>query len=106
MADSTSSRKSPQACADLTELRAEIDRLDRDLVALLAIRTGYVARAAQLKKNRAAIVDQARIEQIIARVRSQATGHGVEPQVIEAIYRAMIAAFIAYEERIFDRDKD
>ena len=105
MTDPLSPRKPPQACADLTELRAEIDRLDHDLVALLASRTGYVARAAQLKKNRAAIVDQARIEQIIAKVRSQATGLGVEPQVIEAIYRAMIAAYIAYEERMFDRDK-
>ena len=106
MTDPLSPRKPPQACADLTELRGEIDRLDHDLVALLASRTGYVARAAQLKKNRAAIVDQARIEQIIAKVRFQATGLGVEPQVIEAIYRAMIDAYIAYEQRMFDRDKD
>ena len=105
MADTASSRKPPQACADMTELRVEIDRLDREIVALLATRSGYVARAAQLKQNRAAIVDQARIEQIIAKVRSDAAGHGADAEVIEDIYRAMINAFIAYERRIFDRDK-
>lgn len=95
--------RSPESCADMTELRTEIDRLDRQLVELLAVRSGYVARAAELKKARSAIVDEARIEQIIDKVRGYASGHNADPDVIEAIYRAMIAAFIAFEEKAFDK---
>lgn len=102
---SNSPAKPPASCADLAELRVEIDRLDREIVALLAARSGYVARAAELKKTRKAIVDEARIAQVIARARAQAASHGADADVIEAIYRAMIAAFIAFEERVFDRDK-
>jgi len=95
--------RSPESCADMTQLRTEIDRLDRQIVALLAERSGYVARAAELKKIRAAIVDEARIEQIIVRVRGYALSHDADPDLIEAIYRAMIAAFIAFEEKAFDQ---
>jgi isochorismate pyruvate lyase len=43
--------KPPAHCANMTELRAEIDRLDKDLVALLAQRTAYIDRAAQIKSG-------------------------------------------------------
>lgn len=99
----TPPRKSPAACADMSDLRVEIDRLDRQIVALLAERSGYVARAAQIKKDRAAIVDEVRIKQVISGARSQAAERGADPDLIEAIYRAMIAAFIAFEERVFDK---
>ena len=103
MAESLLPTRPPETCADMTELRSEIDRLDRQLVELLAVRSGYVARAAELKQARSAIVDEARIEQIIGKVRGYATNHGADPDLIEAIYRAMIAAFIAFEEKAFDR---
>jgi isochorismate pyruvate lyase len=97
--------KTPAACADMRDLRVEIDRLDREIVALLAERSGYVARAAQIKKDRAAIVDEGRIAQVISGARSQAAERGADPDLIEAIYRAMIAAFIAFEERAFDKKR-
>lgn len=103
MAESLLPTRAPGSCSDMTELRAEIDRLDRRLVELLAERSGYVARAAELKQERAAIVDEARIEQIIGRVRGYAANHDADPELIEAIYRAMIAAFIAFEEKAFDK---
>ena len=89
----------------MADLRTEIDRLDRQIVALLAERSGYVARAAELKQSRTAIVDDARIEQVIENARSEAMARRVDPDLMEAIYRAMIAAFIAFEERAFERDK-
>ena len=97
--------KPPEACADLTDLRQQIDRLDREIVGLLAARSGYVARAAHLKDSRRAIVDDARIEQVIANARSEAARRRADPDLMEAIYRAMIAAFIAFEERAFEVDK-
>jgi isochorismate pyruvate lyase len=99
----TPNRKPPAACADMSDLRVEIDQLDRQIVDLLAERSGYVARAAQIKKNRAAIVDEARITQVVSGARSQAVEVGADPDLIETIYRAMITAFIKFEERAFDK---
>lgn len=100
---SSSSIRRPADCRDMSEVRVEIDRLDNLLVPLIAERTGYVARAAELKPNRAAIVDEARIQQIVDKVRAQTQTAGGDPDLIEAIYRAMIDAFIAFEEKSFDR---
>ncbi|HEY4136059.1 MAG TPA: chorismate mutase [Alphaproteobacteria bacterium] len=95
--------KAPDACADMAEVRAEIDRLDRLIVARLAERSGYVARAAEIKRTRAEVVDKPRIEDVIKKVRGQAASFGADPELLEAIYRSMVAAFIAFEERTFDR---
>ena len=40
--------KRPWDCADMHEVRAEIDRIDHELVDLIAQRFGYVDRAWQL----------------------------------------------------------
>ncbi len=90
-------------CSSLAEVRMHIDALDTRIVALLAERSGYVLQAGRLKDKVEQIVDQPRIEAIIARVRSQARKHGAPEAVMEATYRAMIAAFIAFEHDAFVR---
>lgn len=90
-------------CSSLAEVRTHIDALDTRIVALLAERSGYVRQAGRLKDKLEQIVDQPRIEAIIARVRSQAREHGAPEAVMEATYRAMIAAFIAFERDEFVR---
>ena len=39
----------PAQCPDMSTLRAQIDILDRDLIRLLAKRTGYIDRAVEIK---------------------------------------------------------
>lgn len=95
--------KSPAECRDMADLRQEIDRLDRAIVALLAARAGYVARAAELKPRRGDIVDEPRIAAVIDRVRAEAQRQGADADLVEAIYRSMIRAFIAFENEAFDR---
>lgn len=91
------------ACASLDEVRANINRLDDQLVALVCERAGYVEQAARFKPQRADVVVPERIEAIIRRMRAAATDHGGDPDLIEAIWRAMIAAFIAHEAKVWDR---
>jgi isochorismate pyruvate lyase len=93
----------PDACCDMDDIRREIDRLDREIVRLLAQRQGYVHRAAGFKPTRADVVVPERIEAIAARVRDLAAAHDADPDLVEAIYRDMIARFIAFEERAWDR---
>lgn len=83
----------------MSEVRAEIDRIDSQLVELIAKRFGYVDRAWQLKiKSAEGAVVPWRIQQVIDKVRSEAKDKGVSPDLCEALWRQMIGWFIQYEE--------
>jgi isochorismate pyruvate lyase len=82
-----------QPCESLDEVRAQIDRLDRAIVELLADRGQYVRQAARFKKTSADVTAPKRVEQVIARVRALADEFGGDADVVERVYRAMIAAF-------------
>lgn len=86
-----------KTCASLDEVRSEIDRIDRQIVGLLAERGGYVRQAAGLKKSAEEVPAPQRVEQVIARVKAHALELGADPTVIEATWRALIAAFIESE---------
>jgi len=86
-------------CQNLTDVRENIDRLDRQIVPLLAERADYVRQAAGFKQTKAAVVDQDRIEAIVLKVRHMAMEESCDPDVIERIYRSMIDAFIIFESR-------
>ncbi|SEH34203.1 chorismate mutase [Magnetospirillum fulvum] len=89
------------SCGSLAEVRANIDRLDRLIVPLLAERARYVSQAAGFKPDRDAVVDVPRIEDIIIKVRALATENGTAPDLIERIYRAMIESYIAFEDGVW-----
>ena len=94
-------------CESLDEVRANIDRIDERLVALLAERARYVAQAARFKPTKAAVSDAGRLEAVIRRVRSLAEDHQTEPDLIEALYRALIAAYTAFERKVWvDEQED
>ena len=84
-------------CSSLDEVRQRIDEIDRSLVSLLAKRGNLVTQAASFKKTTDDVKAPARVEQVIAKVRAIASETGASPEVVEQVYRAMIAAFIAEE---------
>ena len=89
----------PAECRDMTEVRAEIDRLDKALVDLIGERFGYVERAWQIKLQEKAEANVPwRNQQVIDKVRARAVEKGVPPDLCEALWRQMIGWFIQYEE--------
>lgn len=92
-----------QHCQDMQDVRRAIDRLDDVLVPLLVERSGYMTQAARIKQRASQVRDEARIEAIVQRVRARAAAEGGHPDVIEQIYRSMMEACIAFEEREFAR---
>jgi len=99
MSDKTSNaRIAPGACASMDEVRLEIDRIDSDLVDLIAERWGYVDRAWQLKSTPDQAVVPWRIQQVIDRVTARARDRGVPPGLIESLWRQLIGWGIQYEE--------
>ena len=90
--------KAPADCQSMDDVRAEIDRLDGELVRLMAERFGYVDRAWQLKNNPDEATVPWRIQQVIDKVRRHADETGLPPDLAEALWRQMIGWFIQYEE--------
>jgi isochorismate pyruvate lyase len=85
-------------CANMEEVRAEIDRIDAALVDLIGERFTFVDRAWQLKQSPAEARVPWRIQQVIDRVRARAAEKGIPPELAEALWRQMIGWFIQYEE--------
>lgn len=83
----------------LETVRSQIDRIDRQLVTLLAERGAFVAQAARFKRTAEEVRAPQRVEQVIVRVRGLALELGANAEVTESVYRAMIAAFIQLEFR-------
>jgi len=89
----------------MAELRAEIDRLDEDLVALFARRTAFIDRAVEIKTTVGlpARIDS-RVEEVAANVRRHAVTHGLPPDLIEKLWRRVIDWSIAREETHLGKD--
>jgi isochorismate pyruvate lyase len=84
----------------MVELRAAIDELDGNIIQLLAKRTTYIDRAAELKSvNGLPANIPARVEEVVAKVKANAAREGFDPELAETIWRQMISWSIAREER-------
>ena len=102
--------KRPWDCADMSQIRTEIDRIDAALVDLIAERFGYVDRAWQLKmKSTEGAVVPWRIQQVIDKVKARASDKGLPPEMIEMVgaqWRNMIGWFVQYEEEKIGKASD
>jgi isochorismate pyruvate lyase len=87
----------PMVCESLEDVRANIDRIDQQIVELLDERGAYVGQAAGFKRDASAVADPQRVEQVIAQVRGWATAREFDPDLAEVIYRTLVPAFVAYE---------
>ncbi len=94
----------PEDCANMDEVRTEIDRIDAALVDLMSARWGYVDRAWQLKASPAEATVPWRIQQVIDKVRSRAEQKNFPPALAEALWRQLIGWGIQHEEEKL-RDK-
>ncbi|MEV5748263.1 GNAT family N-acetyltransferase [Actinoallomurus sp. NPDC052308] len=82
---------------ELAAIRAQIDGLDRRIVALLAERETLVRQAGRLKTDAGAVRAPRRVAQVVERARSTAVELGASPDVVARTYQAMISAFIDLE---------
>jgi len=96
-------RPAPEACTSMTEVRVGVDALDRALVTLIAERQRYMDAAARIKTDRAVVHDQARIEDVVSKVKASARAAGLSEAIAEPVWRTMIDQCIAYEFGVWDR---
>ncbi|WP_428029924.1 chorismate mutase [Ancylobacter sp.] len=82
----------------LAPFRAEIDAIDAQIVELLARRFEVVKHVIAVKKveGLAAFLPE-RVEDVIDKVSAEAETKGVPPELVEKLWRELIAWVIAYE---------
>lgn len=83
--------------SSIEEVRNRIDQIDTELVKMIAKRSECVKAAAAFKIDHSAVRAPDRVQQVIDKVRKQATEAGVPAEIIEKVYRTMIGAFIDFE---------
>lgn len=99
------SAKSPEDCETMVEVRVGVDQVDRELVALLVRRFGYMDAAARIKKDRAAVRDEARKAQVLDNVAREAEAAGLDAQRIRAVWNELVEQSIAHELTRWDELK-
>jgi len=87
-------------CKTIEEVRENINRIDQKIVELISQRSSYVVKAAKFKKTTQDVKAPARVEEIILKVRGLAVENDLDPDIVEKIYRTMIACFIDYELKV------
>ncbi|WP_419809008.1 chorismate mutase [Sphingomonas sp.] len=89
-------------CTTMAEVRAGVDQVDQELVALLARRFAYMDAAARIKPSRDAVRDEARKAQVIDNVRALARAAGLPEAVLADLWDRLVEASIAYELAAYD----
>ena len=93
-----------KCCTNLQEVRDNIDRIDHDIVKLMAERQKYVAEAGRFKPSLDEVNAPARVEQVVAKARRLAKEQGLSEDVVEKTYRAMVGAFTDYERSVWRKE--
>ena len=95
--------KLPEQCETMTEVRIGVDQVDRELVALLVRRFGYMDAAARIKTDRDTVRDEARKAEVLGNVAREAEAAGLEPERLRAVWNELVEQSIAYEAVQWDR---
>ena len=90
----------------MAEVRDGVDRLDRALAALIAERSRYMEAAARIQPSREDVRDEARIEDVITKVKAAAAEVGLPEQIAEPVWRELVERSIAYEFDVWDETRD
>lgn len=93
--------RDPEQCRDMIELRAAIDGIDAELVALLARRARCIDRAIALKPGLGlpARID-ARVREVLEHVSAEAGQQGLDPDLARVLWQQIVEWSIAHEERV------
>lgn len=94
-------KNKPCECTNITDVRNEIDNIDRAIISLLSERFEYVKEVVKYKDNTpSSIVASDRRNIVLSQRRQWAEEKGLNPDVIEEIYSKLIQYFISEELKI------
>lgn len=98
--------KTPEQCENMGDIRAEIDRLDRQIIALLGQRFAYVKAASKFKTNETNVRAPERFQAMLKQRRVWAEEEGLSGDVIENMYQNLVSHFIDEEMKHWKKSKE
>ncbi len=95
----------PESYTTMTQVRAGVDNLDSQIIALLAQRFAHMRAAARIKPDRSAVRDEGRKAQVIANAVAEAEAQGLPGDMIGTLWDQLVELSIAYEMDEYDRTR-
>lgn len=95
----------PSSCTSMAQVRAGVDALDEEIVALLGRRMRFMEAAARIKPDRAQVRDEPRKAAVIAHAQVVAARVGFPPDLAGRLYEELVEGSIAHELDCFDRGR-
>lgn len=92
-------------CSSLEEVRGEVDKIDEQIAELIAQRNSFVKQAAKFKQSAEEVKAEDRIRFVVNRARERGIAKGVNPNLMEEIYRLMIERMVETELAEFQNRK-
>jgi isochorismate pyruvate lyase len=89
--------KSPAECSSIQDVRDAIDAIDQEIVAALGLRAQYVKAITRFKKTEQDVRAPERQQQLFAQRRAWAVEAGLDPDMVEQLYRMLVEHFVAQE---------
>lgn len=93
-------------CDSLEAVRAEIDTIDEQIAELIGQRNAYVKQAAKFKRNADDVRAEDRVRFVINQARDRGIRNGVNPNLMEELYRLMIEKMVETELAEFQNRKE
>lgn len=95
--DTQSQQLEVRETRNLPETRQAIDLIDAEIIRLLGNRAGYVRQIVNFKKNAEEVRAPTRYAEVMRRRREMAEAAGLNPDVVEEMYKLLVDSFIKEE---------
>jgi isochorismate pyruvate lyase len=95
----------PEDCQSLEEIRAGMDALDRQIIAILVRRVAYVKAAAKFKTTAASVAALDRVQKVLDTRRDWAEEAGLDGDVVRGLYRDIVTYCVGEEKKHWERSQ-
>jgi chorismate mutase len=82
--------KSPSECNNKTEIRKQIDQIDKEIISLFALRFQYVSEIVKFKSDAESVVALSRKNEVIELRGKWAEELGLDKNMFEQIYQLLV----------------
>ena len=87
----------------MTDVRQQVDRIDAEIIALMAQRFACMDAAARIKQDRDVVRDEVRKAAVLRNVKQLAAEAGIPVPTIAAIWEMLVETSISYELQKWDQ---
>lgn len=94
--------KNPNACENISEIRDALDKIDMELIRMLALRQDYVKEIVKFKSSNDGIIAKERKEQVLKERKAWAEERGLDPEMIENVFSLLIERNIQIQFDIYN----